>query len=762
MYKGALVTLLIWLISIQVYGQYNNTIFDKVYPKSEVSRIDVFMDPDSLAIMLEDIFTEHKYPSYIIFSNSQLQDTIQNVGIRIRGNTSQSSAKKSFKLSFNAFEKGGDFKGYEHFNLNGEHNDPSIMRSKLCWDILQNAEFPAPKASFVELYFNNEFRGLYINVEHIDEQFAKSRFSENDGNLYKCTYPSDLHYKGEDPDLYKESFWGKRAYELKTNEEEDDYSDLAHFIDVLNNTSAEEFICEIQKVFNVDHYLVAMAIDIITGNWDGPLYNKNNFYLYHNQCTGKFEYIPYDLDNTFGIDWFGIDWTQRNIYEWGHSNEYRPLFEKIIEQDEYRDQLSTIISSLLQDECKPSYLKSEIDAYKVIIEDLVVQDPYYPLDYGFDISSFNTSFNSGLGGHVPFGLKEYIDLRTASAFNQLSLNDPAPLSYFIDFTYADKENEGIVFKCKVWDQPISQLKLFTKKAGENWTMDLMNDEGANGDLIAGDLLYTSIMEGWEYGQDIEYYVEITSPDSKTNRYPECDYLLVDLSTLLPTLHLNEWMASNKSTIADESGSFPDWIEIYNSGVQPIYLGDKYLSDDVNDRTKFKMPDVVIYPGQFLLFWADNDEEEGPYHTNFKLGAAGESIRIYDSKEFDFREIDGVDYGPQTEDISEGLLTDGGETIVFFTEPTPKASNEPVGVAEIPNFDFMISPNPAYSYIQIGLNTEDLFDVEVFSVGGNSLLKEKGISRNSRLVLDGIPSGTYYIKVIDKAGGIGIQKFIVLR
>ena len=24
--------------------------------------------------------------------------------------------------------------------------------------------------------------------------------------------------------------------------------------------------------------------------------------------TGKFVFIEYDMDNTFGIDWFGIDW----------------------------------------------------------------------------------------------------------------------------------------------------------------------------------------------------------------------------------------------------------------------------------------------------------------------------------------------------------------------------------------------------------------------------------------------------------------------
>ena len=202
-------------------------------------------------------------------------------------------------------------------NLNGEHNDPTIVRSKLGWDLAEQMGIIATRANHVELYINGEYRGLYLNVEHIDEEFVELRFGNNDGNLYKCIYPADLDYKGANPALYKEVFWGRRAYQLRTNTDEDDYSDLAHFIDVLNNTDSDDFACELEQIFNVQDYLKAMAFDILTANWDGPLYNKNNFYLYHNTATGQFEYIPYDIDNTFGIDWFQKDWAERDINDWG-------------------------------------------------------------------------------------------------------------------------------------------------------------------------------------------------------------------------------------------------------------------------------------------------------------------------------------------------------------------------------------------------------------------------------------------------------------
>lgn len=745
-----------------VFGQYQLVDSDEVYLKDEISRIDVLMEKDTLEIMVKDIFTAHKYPSSIIFSNSQTQDTIPNVGIRLRGNTSQSAAKKSFKLSFNAFEKGAKFKGYEHFNLNGEHNDPSIMRSKLCWDILHDAGFPAPKASYVALYFNNEFRGLYVNVEHIDEQFVKSRYFGNEGNLYKCTYPADLHYKGDEAELYKESFWGKRAYELKINEELDDYSDLADFIAVLNSTPTENFKCEIEKVFNVDHYLLVMAFDILVGNWDGPLYNKNNFYLYHNLSSGKFEYIPYDLDNTFGVDFLGIDWTQRNIYNWGHTEEYRPLFERILEQGEYKQQLSKILEGLLANEFKSSALNSAIDQYKMIIQDFVAMDPYYPLEFGFTYNDFISSFEEGIGGHVPFGLKEYIELRATSAIVQLEAADPEPMSYFVDFTFPDTEEDKILFISRAWNFPISQMKLYTKTAGENWASHSMLDTGFNGDLMEGDHIYSYSFQDWKYGQDIQFYLELTSPTSKTNRYPECGNYVVNLSTQLPALHFNEWMASNQNTIEDEHGNFPDWIEVYNSGALPIYIGDKYISDDPEDRTKWRMPDLAINPGQFLIFWADNEEEEGIFHTNFKLRASGEHLGMYDSKQFDFRQIDGEDFGLQTTDTSEGLLTDGGEDVVFFDIPTPKASNGTLGISEEVALEFKIIPNPTYSYFKVRSGIQSKFDLEVYNIDGRSVYKKSRIDQEFLVSSSTWGSGGFYVRIISATGKIYNYRLVILK
>jgi len=44
--------------------------------------------------------------------------------------------------------------------------------------------------------------GLFIMLENIDGQFLKSRFGNNNGQLYKCVGP--LKFLGHDPLLYAE------------------------------------------------------------------------------------------------------------------------------------------------------------------------------------------------------------------------------------------------------------------------------------------------------------------------------------------------------------------------------------------------------------------------------------------------------------------------------------------------------------------------------------------------------------------------------
>lgn len=243
--------------------------FGPVFPQEEVTSIYITIDADSLQWMIANLENEHEFPATFVFESQSMTDTVTNIGFRLRGNTSLNAAKKSFKISFNTFVTGADWQGLEKLNLLATVNDPSLVRSKLSHDLFRSFGIAAARTSYTRLYINNEYRGVYLNVEQIDEQMAATYFDgQGDGNLYKCTYPADLNFISNNPDDYKFAFWGTRHYELKTNDYLDDYSDLASFISTLNNTPASILACALPLEFHVSEYLKIAAIDILLGNWD--------------------------------------------------------------------------------------------------------------------------------------------------------------------------------------------------------------------------------------------------------------------------------------------------------------------------------------------------------------------------------------------------------------------------------------------------------------------------------------------------------------
>ena len=137
----------------------------EIFRDDVVPRIDIFIDQDSLNELLKpsNLGSDYHYSTTVIFDNGNVRDTLEKVGFRLRGNTSRGATKKSFKLSMNTYVPGRKYRGVEKLNLNGEHNDPSIIRSKLSWDILREIGIPAPRANHVSVYVNERYFGLYIN-----------------------------------------------------------------------------------------------------------------------------------------------------------------------------------------------------------------------------------------------------------------------------------------------------------------------------------------------------------------------------------------------------------------------------------------------------------------------------------------------------------------------------------------------------------------------------------------------------------------------
>lgn len=700
----------------------------QLFADTVVPVVYITIPPDSLAWIYANPYSDREFRATFVFDNGAVRDTVDPVGFRLRGNTSRQSRKKSFKVSFNTFTEGGKYLGLEKMNLNGEHNDPSVMRSKIMWDILRKWNIPAPRANHVRVYINGSYYGLYINVEHIDEEFAESRFGNKDGNLFKCLYPADLAYRGADPASYKIWNGSRWVYELTTNEEEDDFSDLAEFIGVLHNTNDASLACNLDRVFNTPDYLKIMAAQIFCGDWDGYMYNKNNFYLYHNTRTGKFEYIPYDVDNTFGIDWFGINWATRNIYGWQPGgDQQRPLYDRIINNPELRKQFSYYAAQLVSTTLDIDSLVKAVEDRKEMISQYVANDPFYPQDYGYDHMDFLNSYTSAIGAHVKWGLYPYLQARKESMVNQIEPGNPDPVIKYI--THDRKA-----------DLPL-HVSAFVEAAGPPVTVTLIySADGASVMQAAmtddGTGLYSAIVEGISDRAGVSYQVMAAVGSGETTLLPCDPALIAPVAGDTPLLFINEFMADNEETVADEHGTYSDWIELYNGDIRDIFLGDYYLTDNYSDPDKWRLPSVMLSAGSFILIWADGNTAAGNRHASFRLSKDGEEIGLYSSG---LLVVDTVTFGLQGEDVSMGRKSDGAKEIILMATATPGRSNNTTSAGEITaETELKAWPNPASGGL-IRLNRS--CDFLIYNSAG--ILVYRGTDTET-VNVDGFTSGVYIL------------------
>lgn len=719
-----------------------------IFDDSVIGRVDIIIDQDSLDELLleENWFEDHEYPASMIFTKYGIADTVDNVGFRLRGNTSRESAKKSFKIAINSFTPGERYEGQKKLNLNGEHNDPSIARSKLNWDLLRENELPSTRTVHTEFYINDVYNGLYIIVEHINDDFLSLRYGNNSGNLYKCLWPANLNYISSDPNDYKFENNGRRTYDLKNNTDLDDYSDLANFIDVLNNTNINDLYCELSKVLDVEDFLEILAIDVMTGNWDGYSFNKNNFYLYHNPKTDRFQYIPYDLDNTLGIDWFSIDWTERNIYNWSSDWDYLPLYERIMDNPEMKAIFTFYLNQIIMQFDEESF-ESDIDDLRDLIAPFAELDTFRIIDYGFSYDEFLDSFDGDIPyDHVDSGIKPFYSNRSSSASDQVQSQDIAPI---IRYTQVQPLRTLVPISIKTFiedeEQPESVWAFYNYQSIEDSI--LLYDDGLHGDGDSLDGWYANVLDSFDEEGVLGLYI-VASDQSDQSRTLPCDpyeYVLEAGSSLL----INEFMAKNDSTIQDDLGNFSDWVEIYNNSDQAVSLSDYYLSDDMNNASKWAFPDVSIDANGYYLIWCSGDTSLGENHAGFKLSASGEDVALFQAFEEDTVLIDGLSFGIQYSDTSFGREIDAHPNWIFFPVPTPNASNGmfPLSISNesISSIQVSAFPNPFKEELFISNDSDENIECDVFSIQGK-LIAHFELKANQTIPYnDSYSSGIRFLK-----------------
>lgn len=137
--------------------------------------------------------------------------------------------------------------------------------------------------------------------------------------------------------------------------------------------------------------------------------------------------------------------------------------------------------------------------------------------------------------------------------------------------------------------------------------------------------------------------------------------------------INEFMAQNVHTLADDAGGYDDWIELHNPTSQPIDLAGLYLTDDLDNPRLWQIPAgrpslTTVASGGYVLIWADKGTTGSKLHAGLELGSGGDTIALFDKDGVTL--IDSIKFPRQRADISYGRDPDAGSQWRYFAPATP--------------------------------------------------------------------------------------------
>lgn len=143
------------------------------------------------------------------------------------------------------------------------------------------------------------------------------------------------------------------------------------------------------------------------------------------------------------------------------------------------------------------------------------------------------------------------------------------------------------------------------------------------------------------------------------------------------LILSEFLADNRTSLADEDAEHPDWVEVYNNGSEAVSLGGYFLTDDPARLNRWAFPATNIAAKGFLVLFASGKDRAvagKPLHANFSLSAGGEYLALVkpDGVEIEFEYA--PRYPKQEMDVSFGLAGMDVGSWMSFAVPSPGVTN----------------------------------------------------------------------------------------
>ena len=600
--------------------------------------------------------------------NGQVVDN-QEVEIGVYGGCTRIHVAKSLKIKaskrsgnskmkYDNFFPSREYKKYESLALRNGGNGYSYVqprwRDMFIQSLTEGMNIDKQEAQPVAFYLNGAFYGMMILTERTNEDYVEHNYGLKKDEIDFLSVSAGYGYECE--------AGTKEAYDKML-----DY--------VRNHYESEDFYDELDKMMDIDEYVDYQIVEQYVGNTD---WVSNNTKLWRKHDGGRFRWILFDTD--FGLSKatsVDKDMIQFATSEKGNEPMWT-LLKSCLKNEDFRwkflDQYLDRLENQFTDERIDTKLDSiwdltRLDMCATIKNSGFLGAPGSQDEFDMVVEDMR-NFAKVRKGYVVDQLKKEFGLGDDSV--TIKIRPVFPNSEAPDFKFLLNKREVKSLKYNTWRYSGERVKVEPiVPVGYRIRMWAINDSVVRND------------DGTKYLDDVLAAV------AESDVLKFSIYFEYDPDYVVPTaLCLNELSASN-STVTDEYGDKPDWIEVYNGGDSDIDMAGMVF-ENVTKAVKCTIPkgfaETVVPSYGYKLLWADKEPEKGPLHLNFKLGATtSETITLTSSYRDSVVLISSMTYEPHGSGVSYGRVGDCLDSMSLFAKCTGVDGNKiPTSTPLAPN------------------------------------------------------------------------------
>jgi spore coat protein H len=244
------------------------------------------IDANDLYSLNANPYSEQYYPAVFHYKSHTY-----SCMVRYRGDTSRDLPKKSYKIKFDSNDT---IFLTDNINLNAEYEDKTLMRNYLGHVLFRNLGQYAPAGEYISLIINNQYYGVYHQIEQVDKFF----FINHNLEVTTCF----KGYNGADmsPFLFHHLLpivWSQKIGSSIA------YDRLELFMNKITYWTESDFRQGISDEIDISAIISYFALIYAINDYDGI---HKNFYFFQSGKNSPYSIITWDMDSSFGNDPDGV------------------------------------------------------------------------------------------------------------------------------------------------------------------------------------------------------------------------------------------------------------------------------------------------------------------------------------------------------------------------------------------------------------------------------------------------------------------------